>query len=253
MINNTAKHRMLSGQPALGTVLNLGSPTAAQLLAQTGLDFMLVDAQHGDWDDHNCLNAFRQIQLGTATPMARVCRNDFYAIGRLLDRGALGIVVPMVESAEEARQAAHAMHYPPAGGRSFGPILASYHGDDYADRIDREVFLAVQIECATAVERAEAILGVEGVDGCWIGPMDLARSMGVDVSTASGREAHRAAILRVLDACRKTGKIPGIFTADFVTARYWIERGFRFVTVSSDIGFMLSGAQESLRELGRLP
>jgi len=249
---NAVKHKMLAGQAALGTVLNLGSPVAAQILAQSGLDFVLVDAQHGDWDDHNCLNAFRHVQLGSATPMARVCRNDFYAIGRMLDRGALGIVVPMVESAEEAQSAAHAMHYPPAGGRSFGPILASYHGNDYADRIDHEAFLAVQIESAIAVKRAEAILAVEGVDGCWIGPMDLARSMGVDVNTPSGEEAHHKAIMGVLGACRKTGKIPGIFTPDFATARFWIERGFQFVTVSSDIGFILAGAQEALRELGRL-
>ena len=99
---NTMKQKLLSGQPALGIVLGLGSPTAAGIAARCGFDFVLVDNQHGDWDDTTTLAAFRAISLGSTTPVARVRQNDFYAIGRLLDRGALGIVVPMVNSADEA-------------------------------------------------------------------------------------------------------------------------------------------------------
>src|SRR5207302_9342148 len=133
-------------------------------------------------------------------------QNDFYAIGRLLDRGALGIIVPMVNSVEEARAAARAVRYPPRGGRSWGPLLPGYDVPEYGNWINDEVFLAVQIESAQAVDCAEEIMAVDGVDGCWIGPADLARSMGVDQNTP----AHEAAIMRVLDACRKTGKIPGL-------------------------------------------
>jgi 4-hydroxy-2-oxoheptanedioate aldolase len=242
---NTMKRKLLSGQPALGIVLGMGSPTVASIAARCGFDFVLVDNQHGDWDDATTLAAFRAVSLGSSTPVTRVRQNDFYAIGRLLDRGALGIVVPMVNSAEEARAAAFAMRYPPYGGRSFAASLAVHYGADYDSWADREVFLAVQIETAQAAEHAEEIMAVEGVDGCWIGPMDLARSLGF----APGAQIHQDAILRVLDACHKTGKIPGIYTPNAATARLRIEQGFRFVTVADDGGLITEGAQEVLRQL----
>jgi 4-hydroxy-2-oxoheptanedioate aldolase len=242
---NAMKQKLLAGQPALGIVLGMGSPTIAGIAARAGFDFVLVDNQHGDWDDATTLAAFRAIALGNATPVARVRQNDFYAIGRLLDRGALGIVVPMVNSAEEARDAAFAMRYPPFGGRSYAASLAVHYGEDYDTWADREVFLAVQIETAQAAENAEEIMAVEGVDGCWIGPMDLARSLGVGV----GAQPHQDAILRVVDACRRTGKIPGIYTPNAATARLRIEQGFRFVTAADDSGLIADGAQEVLRQL----
>jgi 4-hydroxy-2-oxoheptanedioate aldolase len=242
---NTMKQKLLSGQPALGIVLGLGSPTAAGITSSCCFDFVLVDNQHGDWDDSTTLAAFRAISLGSATPVARVRQNDYYAIGRLLDRGALGIVVPMVNSADEARAAAFAMRYPPFGGRSYAGSLAVHYGADYDTWANLEVFLAVQIETAQAAEHAEEIMAVEGVDGCWIGPMDLARSLGV----APGAQPHQDALLRVLDACRKTGKIPGIYTPNAATARRRIEQGFRFVTVADDGGLIAEGAREVLRQL----
>ena len=242
---NTAKQRMLAGQPALGIVLGLGSPTAAGIVSRCGFDFVLVDNQHGDWDDSTTLAAFRNISLGSAIPMTRVRKNDYYAIGRMLDRGALGIIVPMVNSADEARAAAFAMRYPPYGGRSFAGCLAVHYGSDYDTWADREVFLAVQIETAPAAEHAEEIMAVEGVDGCWIGPMDLARSMGV----APGAPAHEDAILRVLAACRKTGKIPGSYTPNAAAARRRIEQGFQFVTMADDGGLVTAGAREVVHQL----
>jgi len=242
---NTAKQKMLAGQPVVGIVLGLGSPTAAARLTACGFDFLVVDNQHGDWDDTATLAAFRAISLGSAMPMTRVRKNDYYAIGRMLDRGALGIIAPMVNSADEARAAAFATRYPPQGGRSFAGCLAVHYGPDYAAWADREVFLAVQIETAQAAEHAEEIMAVEGVDGCWIGPMDLALSLGV----APGAPAHEDAILRVLAACRKTGKIPGIYTPNAAVARRRIEQGFQFVTAADDGGLLVVAAQEVVRQL----
>jgi 4-hydroxy-2-oxoheptanedioate aldolase len=242
---NTMKQKLLAGEPALGIVLGTGSPTAAGIAARCGFDFVLVDNQHGDWDDTSTFAAFRAISLGPSVPVARVRQNDFYTIGRLLDRGALGIVVPMVNSVEEARAAAFAMRYPPRGGRSFALSLAAHYGTDYDTWANDEVFLAVQIETAQAAEHAEEIMAVEGVDGCWIGPMDLARSMGVGVGT----QAHQDAILRVLDACHKTGKIPGVYAPNAAVARDRVEQGFRFVTAADDGGLIDEGAREVLRQL----
>jgi len=246
---NRAKRRMLEDKPAIGAAASLGSPLAAEILSLAGFDFVLVDNQHGSWQDDSAMLAFRSICLGIAIPMARVQQNDFYAIGRLLDRGALGIVVPMVNSVEEAEAAAFAVRYPPRGGRSVGAFGAQFYGSGYRRWIDDEVFLAVQIESERAVKCAEEILAVDGVDGCWIGPADLANSMGVDLNTPQGKEAHEAAILRILETCRKTHKIPGIAASD--DAQHWIEQGFLFVTAASDAGFVSKGARESLQELKR--
>jgi 4-hydroxy-2-oxoheptanedioate aldolase len=244
---NVIKQKMMAGQPAVGIVLDMGSPIIAGILARSGFDFILVDYQHGDWEDATALAAFRTISLGAAVPVARVHQNNFYAIGRALDRGALGIVVPMVNSPDEARSAAFAMRYPPSGGRSFADNLAVHYGSNYDTWANREVFLAVQIETTQAAANAEEIMAVEGVDACWIGPMDLALSIGV----APGAQAHEDAILGVLDACLKTGKIPGIFAPDAVTARRRLEQGFLFVTASSDGALISEGSHALLQQLGR--
>jgi 4-hydroxy-2-oxoheptanedioate aldolase len=249
MIVNTVKQRMLAGEPGIGVGVGLGSSTAAGLLARAGFDFVLVDYQHGEWDDAAALAAFRSISLQGAVPMARVRQNDFYTIGRVLDRGALGIVVPMVNSVADAQAAAFAVRYPPLGGRSFGGTLALHYGADFDTWIDHEIFLAIQIESAQAVEHAEEILAVQGVDGCWVGPNDLARSMG----TTQNTPAHTDAILQVIEACRRTNKIAGISAADAADAQRWIAHGMLFVTAGGDGAMVASGGRETLRHLGRLP
>jgi 2-keto-3-deoxy-L-rhamnonate aldolase RhmA len=120
------------------------------------------------------------------------------------------------------------------------------HNPEYTATINDQMFVAVQLESALAVANAEAIMATPGVDGCWIGPMDLARSLGVGVGTP----AHQEALLNVLAACRKTGKIPGLYTPNAATARLRIEQGFRFVTAADDGGLVADGAQEVLRQLG---
>lgn len=246
MIANTVKRRMLEGHPAIGAGVGLGSATSAALMAQAGFEFILVDYQHGEWDDAAALSAFRAISLQGAIPMARVRQNDYYTIGRVLDRGALGIIVPMVNTVEEAQAAARAVRYPPAGGRSFGGSLAIHYGGDFDSWINDEIFLAIQIESAQAAANAEAILAVEGVDGCWIGPNDLSRSMGV----AMGTPSHTEAILGVIEACRRTNKIPGISANDGADAKRWIEHGCRFVTATNDAAQVAKGARETLRVAG---
>ena len=247
MRRNDAKRKLLAGQPALGARAGLGAPLAAELLSKAGFDWVLVDCQHGNWEDSGALEAFRAIALGPAAPMAGVRANDFGAIGRLLDRGAQGIIVPLVNTAEEARRAVHATRYPPLGGRSWGPFLAQWLGNDYDTAGEAEILLAVQIESAQAVAQAEAIMSVEGVDACWIGPKDLARTMGVDVNTPEGAAAHEAAILQVLAACRATGKAAGIDGGSEAGGRRWLDHGFQFVSVTND-SFLISSGAQAMRE-----
>ena len=234
MIVNEAKRRMLAGGRAVGITVVTGAPLSAKAASLAGFGFIMVDNQHGNWGDDSNQAAFDAIAMGSAMPAARVCKNDFCAIGRLLDRGALGIIVPMVNTPDEAREAARAVRYPPKGGRSFGPFGTSHMGADYAQRINDEVYLGVQIETTTALENAEEILSVDGIDGCWIGPADLGLSMGVDLETDEGKAEHEAAIARVLAACRKAGKIPGIAARPWTTQHY-LDMGFQFVTMGSDL------------------
>ena len=252
MAVNLAKQRMLEGKPAIGAEAGLGSALSAELVSAMGFDFIVVDNQHGRWDDESTMWAFRSIALGSAVPMARVRQNDYGAIGRLLDSGAMGVIVPMVNSVAEAKAAAHAMRYPPRGGRSGGPFGTGFWGPDYEQWIDDEVFLAVQLETIQAVEHAEEIMAVDGVDGCWIGPGDLGKSMGIDRTTAEGSKSHTAAVRRAIEACHKTNKIPGISMGTAEEGQRWIDEGCLFVTAGVDKGWVLEGAEQTLRKLGRL-
>ena len=251
MAVNKAKQRMLEGKAAIGAEVGLGSPFSAELVSSLGFDYIVVDNQHGNWDERNTFEAFRGIGLGSATPMARVRQNDFGSIGRLLDMGALGIIVPMVHNAALAEAAAFAMRYPPIGGRSGGSFGVGFYGGDYMSWADDEVFLAVQIESSEGLKNAEEIMAVDGIDGCWVGPGDLGISMGLDRSTPEGVKTHTEAIDSIFAACRKTNKIPGISMGSVEVAKPWLDKGGLFVTVGEDTGWMMDGAKEALRQLGR--
>lgn len=240
---NTAKQKMLEGKPALGAIAGLGSPLGAEILALSGADYVMVDDQHGIWEPETMMAAFRSIWVAGAVPMARVSKNDFYAIGATLDRGALGIIVPMVHTAKDAVAAAFATRYPPRGGRSMGSYGCQMYGPDYANWANDQVFLAVQIESKQGLENVKEILAVDGIDGCWIGPWDLAASMGVPL----GSEAHKEAILCIREACEKTDKIPGIYCGG--QGEHRLRQGFLFVTPSSDTLHVSVGAKETFKKL----
>jgi 4-hydroxy-2-oxoheptanedioate aldolase len=242
---------MREGRPAYGYAVGLGSPFAAELLSRSGIDWILMDTQHGAWGHDAAFAALMAMAGGTATPMARVARNDYTLIGKLLDQGALGIVVPMVHSRELATAAAEACRLPPTGTRSWGIGRASVYGSDYFDWINDQVFVAVQIESIQAVERAEEIMGTPGIDGCWAGPADLALSMGLDPRRASEDDRHGRALETILQACRNTGKAPGLACASPEEARRRADQGWQFLTAGSDAGFMLSGARAGLDVFAR--
>jgi 4-hydroxy-2-oxoheptanedioate aldolase len=241
MLVNTAKQKMLQGKPAYGFSLGLGSPIVAEIVSRAGPDFVMVDNQHGSWGPDSTLAALIAIHGSPATPMARVARNDYTMIGRLLDEGMLGIIVPMVHSAEDARAAAQASRFPPIGGRSWGWARAAIYGADYSDVIGEQLFLAVQIESAQAVENAEAILATPGVDGCWVGPSDMALSMGIHPRDRFTNERHARNLEQVVVACRNTGKIAGISASDPHDAVVRARQGYQFIVAENDGNFLMNG------------
>jgi 4-hydroxy-2-oxoheptanedioate aldolase len=246
---NTAKRKMLAGEPAYGYALGMASPMAAEALCDTGIDWILLDTQHGSFGPDSTIMTLKAMAAGSAIPMARVARNDYTMIGRMLDEGALGIVVPMVHTPELAKQAADACRFPPVGTRSYGWGRAARYGADYVDWINDELFLAIQLEDIHAVENAEAILSVPGVDGVWAGPSDLALSMGLDPRRMADDDRHNRALEQIVRACRNTGKIPGLACASPEEAKMRAAQGFQFVTAGSDAGFMMSGAMAGIKTL----
>lgn len=246
---NTAKQKMVDGLPAFGFSLAMGSFLNAELISRSGIDFVMVDRQHGSWSEDSAIAALVAIHGSAAIPMARVARNDYTFIGRLLDEGSMGIIVPMVDTAEQARAAADACLLPPAGKRSWGWGRAKIYGSDYAERINEQLFVAVQLESAQAVSNAEAILSVPGVDGCWTGPSDLSLDLGFHPSEMDEREEHARALEAILQACANTGKIPGIAGRSVDDALHRAKQGFRFITASSDATMLSAGAADAVGRL----
>jgi 4-hydroxy-2-oxoheptanedioate aldolase len=247
---NKTKAKMLAGGTAFGFEVGFGSPLIAEALAGTGIDYLQIDNQHGDWGPDSTIAALIAIEGAGATPIARVARNDYTMIGRLLDEGCMGIVVPMVHTAADAKAAADACRFPPLGARSCGWGRVGRNDADYWDWIDEQVLLMVQIESITAVENAEAILATPGVDGCWIGPADLAFSMGLHPKTAARDERHARAIERAKEACTNTGKIPGIAAGSPEDAAKLAKDGFRFINAGGDHTLLLGAAREGLKTIG---
>ncbi len=248
--SNPVVDKLRSGQPSVGSWLSLCSPVAAETMAQMGWDWLVVDAEHSPVGFETMVNCFRAVQLGGAVPMARVPWNDTVWIQRTLDAGALGLVVPMVNTAEDARSVVNNMRYATKGQRSFGGSrIAAYIEGDYRTWTEENLAVIVMIETAQAVENAEAILGTEGVTGCFIGPSDLALSLGVHPSETGPGTVHEEAIQAVLAAARKTGKAAGkhCYTAPEVTLR--IGQGFQFLALASDLRFMSQAAREEFNAI----
>jgi 4-hydroxy-2-oxoheptanedioate aldolase len=242
---NPVTDKLRSGQPAVGSWLTLCSPVAAETMAQAGWDWLVVDAEHSPVGFETMVNCFRAAQLGGAAPMARVPWNDTVWIQRTLDAGAMGLVVPMVNTAADARAVVSNMKYATHGQRSFGGSrVAAYVDGDYRAWADEHLAIIVMIETVQAVENAEAIMAVDGVVGCFIGPNDLALSMGVSPRETGPGTAHEAAMMEVLAACKKTGKAAGkhCFTGAEVSVR--IAQGFQFLALMSDAALMAKAARE---------
>jgi 4-hydroxy-2-oxoheptanedioate aldolase len=240
---NPVTDKLRSGQPSVGSWLTLCSPVAAESMGHVGWDWLVVDAEHSPVGFETMVHCFRAIQLSGAVPMARVPWNDTIWIQRTLDAGALGLVVPMVNTAEDARAVVGNMRYATRGQRSFGGSrVAAYIDGDYRTWADEHLAVIVMIETIGAVEQAEAILAVDGVVGCFIGPNDLALSMGLTQKDMGPGTEHEAAMMEVLAAAQKTGKAAGkhCFTAAEVTMR--IGQGFQFLALASDGAFLAKAA-----------
>ena len=239
---NKTKNLLAAGKPALGLFVSSGSQLTAEIVGGLGLDWVLVDLQHGENNLGNLSGMLQAVSLGGSTPFVRVAANDSTLIQRSLDLGAYGIVVPLVNTPEQAESAVQAAKYMPRGQRSWGPIRgALYGGSDYFQHADQETSIIVMLETAEAAANAKAILATPGVDGCLVGPNDLAISYGFPPEGSTGETLPppvEAAIETILAACANTNKAPGIQLYSAEAANRRISQGFRFVGLGTELRLM---------------
>ena len=242
---NTFKQRLQSGPAQIGLWLGLADPYCAELAANTGFDWLLIDGEHAPHDLRGLLGQLQAVAPYASQPVIRPVIGDTALIKQLLDIGAQTLLVPMVESAEQARELVRAMHYPPQGIRGVGSALArasrwnSIPG--YLDKADAQMCLLVQIENLEGLAKLDEIVAVEGVDGVFIGPADLSASMG-----HRGNPGHpevQAAIEDAIVRIGKAGKAAGILSADQSLARRYLELGAKFVAVGVDTTVLMRGLQ----------
>ncbi len=240
---NAFKHAIAAGKLQIGLWCSLCSNIAVDIVSDSGFDWLLLDTEHSPNELPAVLSQLQAVRGGTATPIVRPAWNDPVLIKRVLDIGAPAVLLPYVQNVEEARRAVASTRYPPVGIRGVTASgRASRYGriTDYAKKADSEICVLVQVETRSALDQLEAIAKVEGIDGVFIGPADLAASFG-----HVGNPAHPEVQRALEDAARRLttiGKPAGILTPNEEEARRYIGWGYNFVAVGADLGLLKGGA-----------
>jgi 4-hydroxy-2-oxoheptanedioate aldolase len=240
---NRFKHAIAAGRLQIGLWCSLCSNIAADIVRDSGFDWLLIDTEHSPNEIPDVLSQLQACEGGAATPIVRPAWNDLVIIKRCLDIGAQTLLVPYVQSPDEAKRAVEAVRYPSAGVRGVAVASrASRYGrvTDYLKNANGEICLLVQVETRSAMDQLEAIAAVEGVDGVFIGPSDLSASLG-----HIGNPAHPE-VQKALENCvrrlKAAGKPAGILTGNEEEVRRYIDWGYTFVAVGSDVGLLSRGA-----------
>lgn len=249
-MNNHFKQRLKSGETLIGLWLSLTSPVAAEACAASGIDWLLIDGEHAPNDLASIFAQLQAIAGKAASAVVRPPCSEVWMIKQLLDIGAQTLLIPMVETAEQAAAIVAATRYPPAGIRGVGSSLARASGFgnevDYARNADEQICVLVQVESLAGLENLEKILATDGVDGVFIGPADLAASMG-----HLGNAQHPdvvSAVESAISKIRDSGKAAGVLSLNRALARSYLESGAKFVAVGSDVSFLVQGTRDIVKE-----
>jgi 4-hydroxy-2-oxoheptanedioate aldolase len=218
-------------------------------LARMGWDCLILDMQHGGFNLETAYDCIHIIRAAGVQPWVRVSISSPSEVQKMLDLGAIAIIVPMVNSLMEAQELAQAAKYPPLGSRSMGGDFPYTYGDRYPEEANTVTKLLVQVEHVRSVEIVEDIMAVEGVDGCFIGPTDLALSMGLARVGFENDLRHRSAIQRTLDACTRFKKLSCCNCYSVDEAKQKASQGFQCLTVKSDADHFMAAIQTLLAEL----
>ncbi len=248
MRENTVKTKWRNGEVTYGGWLSIPSSFSAEIMAHQGLDWLCIDMQHGVVDYQVAVTMLQAIGTTDTIPFVRVPWNEPGIIGKMLDAGAMGIIIPMVNSPDEARAAVSACRYHPEGARSYGPTRAGYYaGSGYFAGANREIACIPMIETKQAVDALDDILSVPGIDAVYVGPADLSITLGQEprMDNEGAFEEARAAITR---ACARHGVTAGIHASAALAPKHAVA-GYRMITITSDVGAMAGGASRDLRSV----
>ena len=256
MQKNKLKEKLKQGKPCIGVWHEIGHPDIAEIQAMTGWEFMLYDMEHSPISLQSVQNMIQVADRYGPTPMIRVAGNDPILIKKALDIGAHGLIVPMVNSEQDAVQAVRASRYPLAGIRGFGPRRASGYGtkgEDYFERFAKEeILLFIQVETQKALDNLDAILSVEGIDGVFVGPNDLSISLGIKQQYDNPK--FKNAVQSILQKCSQRKLIPACDGGGSIeTLKARLEMGFLFLPFTSDTDIFVDGTQglfTQIKELG---
>lgn len=240
---NRVDDAIASGRPAVNAWVTMESTYVAEILSHAGFDAVTIDAQHGMFGRDAIMPMLQAVSAGTASPFVRAPSQDPREIGWLLDAGAYGVIIPDVATPEQAESVARACFYPPAGTRSLGPTRGTlYAGPEYFEDADTVIQVWPQIESQEGYDNMEAIMSTRGLYGVFVGPNDLALSMGL---TGGGPmpEPVVEAVHHILERAHAHGLRMAIYCADADEARYWADEGADMVNPSSDSGLLLTGGR----------
>ncbi|MCH6555437.1 MAG: 2,4-dihydroxyhept-2-ene-1,7-dioic acid aldolase [Chloroflexi bacterium] len=247
MRENAVKRLWQEDKPALGGWLSIGNTFSAEVMAAQDLDWLCLDMQHGVIGYDTAVPMLQTISATGVTPIVRVPWCEPAMIMKMLDAGAYGIIVPLVNDRAQAEAAAAACRYPPRGIRSHGPTRAAYYaGFDYLAHANDEVLCIPQIETVEAMENLDDILSVPGIDAAYIGPMDLTISMGITPEQDGEAEEYVQARKRIVESCHKHGVVPGVHSNPGVAVKR-IEEGFRLIRITGDHSAMAQAVREDIR------
>jgi 2-keto-3-deoxy-L-rhamnonate aldolase RhmA len=250
MRENPVKRRLASGGVSLGTMaFEFNTTGLARLAAGAGAEFVVLDQEHTGWSVETIRMLVATSGATDMVPMVRVPTTQYHLIARVLDVGVRGIMVPMVESVEQARSIVQSAKYPPVGrrGAAFGVAHDDYTGGDVGEKIrsaNDELLLIAQIETVAGVECVEELAAVDGIDVLWIGHFDLTNSMGIPAQFDHPR--YLEAVDRVVTACQAQGKAAGIMAGSVEDAQQALDQGFRIVAYSGDLWLYQRALREGL-------
>jgi 2-keto-3-deoxy-L-rhamnonate aldolase RhmA len=250
------KERLLKGEMALGTIISeVRNPNIAYMLAQCGFDFFIIDNEHGAYNVETITNMVAAARGAGISVIVRIPEITRENILKPLDSGASGLLVPMVNTADEAKEIIQHAKYPPMGKR--GAALRRPHNlykkvnaADYLKQANENTFIAVQAETTESIKNINEIAAVEGVDCIFVGPFDLSISLGIPGQINHSLEIE--AIEKIAGACKEHNKIAGILMFDQNLLTQWIKKDFRFAVYSSDITMLADAASNAVKELKEL-
>ncbi len=258
MRENTLKTAWNDGSTTIGLWLATSDAAAVEPLGEVGYDYICLDLQHGLLDYSDVVPILTALGSSPTIPLARAPWNEPGIIGKLLDAGSMGVIIPMVNSPAEAEQAVAACRYAPQGSRSWGPTRAASALRDtgadgagrggYHDGANREIACIPMIETKAAVDALEAILDVEGIDAVYVGPADLSISYGLPPASDHPDSAvYQEALAKIVEVSRSRGVVPGIHTVPSLV-QHRREQGFQMITATSNLLAQVAGARDALNE-----